>query len=201
MIQNTFWKQQVSIKAAVKRKPTTISSVFKSCYNDGLSFWESSIVGFEIWGSSIFFFLFLWLGIFHHGSAELGRLECKWVHEGVWVSKSDYLACLQWLSSINQAIIIGEPLEGAWIYYSCRGKPTTVEMNVWRRTSAGNTGVEYLDYVPWDSRCRISALRDAYISVWATALWKGKIENSNSNMGLASLGHMISRYSNLQKEK
>lgn len=169
---NTFWKQQVSIKAAVKRKPTTISRVFKSFYNDGFSFWESTIVGYEIWGSSIFFFR--WLGIFHHGSAELGRLECKRVHEGVWVSKSDYLACLQWLSSINQAIIIGEPLEGAWIYNSCRGKPTTVEMNVWRRTSAGNTGVEYLDYVPWDSRRRISALWDAYISVWATALWKKK---------------------------
>lgn len=104
-------------------------------------------------------------------SAELSRLEYKWVHKGVWVSKADDLAALQRLSSINQAIIIGEPLEGSWIYYSCRGKPTTVQTNIWRSTS-GNTGVDYLDYVPWDSRCGISTLWDAYISIRATALWE-----------------------------
>jgi len=128
----------------------------------------------------IFFFNHAWCNWFYYfmphldlfwGSAELGRLECKWVHEGVWVSKSDDLASLQRFSTINQAIIIGEPLEGSWVYYSCRGKPTTVEMNIWRSTSR-NTGVDNLDYVLWDSRCGISALWDAYISVCASASWK-----------------------------
>lgn len=95
-------------------------------------------------------------------STKICKLECDWIHEGIWVSKSDYLVVLQWPSSIYQTIIIREPLESSWINHFRGSKPTAMQMNVWSCT-AMNTCVYYLNYV----------LR--YPSWWSFALWNTQI--------------------------
>ena len=62
--------------------------------------------------------------------AKIGKLESKRVHEGVRIGESNDVAGLQWLPSFHQAIIIRNPLEDFRVHHSCRGKPTTVEVNI-----------------------------------------------------------------------
>lgn len=90
----------------------------------------------------------------------------KRVHERISISKSDALSVLQWEASINKTIIKRQPLEGPWIHNSCRSKPPTSHMNVWRCTPT-YTCVHYLYYEFWDSCCWISALWNAYVPFWA----------------------------------
>lgn len=84
-------------------------------------------------------------------STKSGRLKSKRIHKGIRISESNNLARSQRIPSIHQAVIKGESLEQSRVDYSCRSKPSTMEVDIMRSTSR-NTSVDNLHNVLWNSR-------------------------------------------------